>query len=115
MIVTLSSEVRVNCFFVSLLGSDLMRRPRTGTQVRKRSASFRKVARQKKIEEQKDKEVEREEGSGGRKGVKGGEGGVRGKGRKEGGGKGKEEERGGGGGRKEGLQRQRETRVNGFE
>ena len=47
--------------------------------------------------------------------MKGGEGGVRGKGGKEGGGKGKEEERGGGGGRKEGLQRQRETRVNGFE
>ena len=50
-----------------------------------------------------------------------GEGGRRrgeGKGRKEERGKGKEEERGGGGGRKEGkmeLQRQRETRVNGFE
>ena len=61
MNVTLSSEVRVNYyFFLSLFGSDLMRRSRTGTQVRKRSASFRKVARQKKIEEQKDKEVERE-------------------------------------------------------
>lgn len=106
----------VNWFFLSLLASDL-RRSRPGSQVRKRSASFRKVARQKKIEEQKDKEVER----GGwwrEKGEKGGEGRVRGNGRKEdlekeseGGGEGQEGEGGKRG--KELSERLREARVSG--
>ena len=110
----------MNCFFLSLLGSDLTHRSQTGTQVRKRSASLRKVTRQKNIEEQKDKEVERR----GQWREKGGEGGSR-RGEREGK-KGGRQERGGGGkwggegevGEKEGkveLEIQRETRVNSFE
>ena len=94
-----------------------MHRSRTGTQVRKRSASLRKVTRQKNIEEQKDKEVERRR----QWREKGGEGGSR-RGEREGK-KGGRQERGGGGrwggegevGEKEGkveLEIQRETRVN---